>query len=76
MHIYIYIKKYYTVRLNGIRLYHCSASRTEKITLAILALYVCILKAVTVFKEFLQCLAEKKAYLLRPALQCAEDGET
>lgn len=51
-------------------------SRTEKITLAILALYVCILKAVTVFKEFLQCLAGKKAYLFRPALQCAEDGET
>jgi len=48
----------------------------KKIALAILVLYVCILKAVTVFKEFLHCLAGKKAYLFRAALQCAEDGET
>lgn len=54
-------------------------SKNWKFTLVILVLYVSILKAVVVFKEFLQCLAgnkKKKAYLFRPTLQGAEDGET
>lgn len=80
-HVYIRAHKYtkfQTARLNGIVFfYHYSDSRAEKNTVALLVLYVCILKGVMAFRKLVQCLAEKKnTYFLRPALQCAEDGET